>query len=48
MNGNLSYQQDNDRFMLVWKTDKSWSGSCRQLEITLKDGTTHTASFTFK
>jgi len=48
MNGRLRYEQDSDRFMFVWKTEKSWSGSCRLLQVTLNDGTTHTAAFTFR
>jgi hypothetical protein len=49
MNGvGVRYEASNDRFMFVWKTEKSWGGSCRQLQITLKDGTTHTATFSFR
>jgi hypothetical protein len=32
----------------VWKTDKGWAGTCRQLIIRLSDGTTHLANFKFK
>ena len=46
MNGGLSYE--DGRFKLVWKTDKSWAGGCRALRISLSDGTTHTATFTFR
>ncbi len=31
-----------------WKTEKAWAGTCRQLIVTLIDGTTHTANFKFK
>ena len=31
----------------MWKTDKAWAGTCRELTITLNDGTTHTAQFKF-
>ena len=31
-----------------WKTDKAWSGMCRQLTVRLIDGTEHTALFQFK
>jgi hypothetical protein len=46
--GGVRYEASSDRFMFVWKTEKSWTGSCRQLQITLNDGTTHTATFTFR
>jgi hypothetical protein len=49
MNGRgLRYETPSNRFTFVWKTEKAWSGGCRQLQITLKDGTTHTATFTFR
>ena len=31
-----------------WKTETSWKGTCRQLVVTLKDNTVHTALFRFK
>jgi hypothetical protein len=31
----------------VWKTEKSWAGSCRQLNVRLIDGTEHKANFRF-
>ncbi|MGZ4139916.1 MAG: PxKF domain-containing protein [Actinomycetota bacterium] len=47
MNGALRYDRPSDRFNFVWKTDKSWAGTCRLLEIGLNDGTTHTLLFNF-
>jgi len=44
----LSYDASADQYIYVWKTDSSWAGSCRQLVVTLKDGTSHTANFKFK
>ena len=44
----LSYDEDADQYNYVWKTDQSWAGTCRAFELTLDDGTTHTASFKFK
>ena len=44
MNGRLTY--DGDRFKFQWKTEKSWSGTCRALLISLADGTTHTVVVT--
>lgn len=41
----LSYNAANDQYTYVWKTDSSWAGTCRQLNVTLSDGTSHTAKF---
>ena len=32
----------------VWKTDRSWAGTCRKFRLTLADGSTHEALFRFK
>lgn len=37
----------NGRYQFIWKSDKSWSGTCRQLSMYLTDGTLHTANFQF-
>jgi hypothetical protein len=29
----------------VWKTDKTWAGSCRELVLRLRDGTRWSAEF---
>jgi len=34
-------------YWFIWKTDKTWAGSCRQLHIKMLDGTTHIAEFRF-
>jgi hypothetical protein len=44
----LSYDPAADQYSYVWKTDNKWTGSCRQLVITLTDGTVHSANFQFK
>src|SRR5690349_5658377 len=44
----LSYDASSDTYSYVWKTDSSWSGTCRQLVVTLSDGVPHTAVFKFK
>ena len=36
------------QYSYVWKTDKNWAGTCRQLVVTLVDNTVHTALFRFK
>jgi hypothetical protein len=44
----LRYDADSDQYVYVWKTSKAWSGSCRELDVTLNDGTSHTARFAFR
>lgn len=44
----LTYDAITDRYTWVWKTEKSWAGSCRLFEFTLTDGTTHSARFRFR
>lgn len=43
----LSYDDIEDEYVYVWKTDKEWTG-CRQLIVGLIDGTSHVADFQFK
>ncbi|HLF73139.1 MAG TPA: PxKF domain-containing protein, partial [Anaerolineales bacterium] len=43
----LSYDPLTDTYTYVWKTNKSWANSCRQLVILLNDGTFHRANFKF-
>ena len=47
-NSSLSYDAGSDQYHYVWKTEKSWAGQCRVLNVTLIDGTTHSAYFKFK
>ena len=44
----LTYDAASDTYTYVWKTDKAWTNTCRQLSVTLNDGTVHTANFRFK
>jgi hypothetical protein len=44
----LSYDSTLDQYIYVWKTNKGWAGTCRQLIVQLNDGTTHYANFQFK
>ena len=46
--GGSSLSFDNGQYIYVWKTQSSWAGTCRQLIVTLNDGTVHTANFKFK
>lgn len=41
----LSYDALTDTYTYVWKTDKGWAGTCRQLVVTMDDGTSHRANF---
>jgi hypothetical protein len=43
----LSYDPTTDTYNYVWKTDKGWAGTCRQLVVKLDDGTYHYADFNF-
>lgn len=44
----LSYDAGSDQYVYVWKTDKSWAGTCRQLVVQLNDGSIHRANFQFR
>jgi uncharacterized repeat protein (TIGR01451 family) len=46
--GGSSLSFSGDTYIYVWKTQSSWAGTCRQLVITLNDGSVHTANFKFK
>lgn len=43
----LSYDAETETYTYVWKTDKSWSGTCRTLRLTLSDDVTYEAEFRF-
>ena len=44
----LSYDATDEQYIYVWKTDKAWADTCRQLVVLLIDGTYHRANFSFK
>jgi len=44
----LSYDPVSDQYIYVWKTEAGWAGTCRQLVVTLNDGSVHRANFKFK
>ncbi len=46
-NSSLSYDPGADQYVYVWKTDKAWANTCRQLVVKLKDGSYHRANFKF-
>jgi hypothetical protein len=41
----LTYDNTAQQYIYVWKSDKSWAGTCRRLDVKLNDGTTHKAYF---
>ena len=43
----LSYDATTGQYIYVWKSDKAWAGTCRQLQVKLADGTYHYANFSF-
>jgi Concanavalin A-like lectin/glucanases superfamily len=43
----LSYDATTDQYNYVWKTDKTWAGTCRELDLAFAPGGTHTALFKF-
>jgi hypothetical protein len=42
----LKYDSAADQYVYVWKTG-SWANTCRQLNVRLVDGSTHSALFKF-
>jgi hypothetical protein len=46
-NSSLNYDPVANQYIYVWKTDKSWGGTCRLLTVKLADGTYHYAFFNF-
>lgn len=47
-NTGLTYDPTTDVYTYVWKTQRSWGGTCGTLLLMLADGTTHTALFDFR
>ncbi|HEX5936316.1 MAG TPA: PxKF domain-containing protein [Actinomycetota bacterium] len=43
----LQYDASTETYTYVWKTDRGWAGTCRQLIVKLDDGTYHRANFKF-
>jgi ABC-type transport system substrate-binding protein len=43
----LTYDSASGRYTFVWKTDKAWAASCRQLVLRFADGSEKRASFKF-
>jgi hypothetical protein len=43
----LQYDPATNTYTYVWKTLKSWAGTCQIFTLGLSDSTTHTADFHF-
>jgi hypothetical protein len=43
----LKYDASTQTYRYVWKTDKAWAGTCRELNVRLHDGTDHVMNFKF-
>ena len=43
----LTYDPFVDQYTYVWKTEKAWADTCRQLVFTMTDGSFHVANFKF-
>ena len=41
------YNRRKDEYVLLWKTEQKWNGSCREFVLRLDDGSVHTARFQF-
>jgi hypothetical protein len=46
--GSLTYNAGPDRYAFMWATDKAWAGTCKELLLTLRDGTSHGAYVSFR
>jgi uncharacterized protein len=44
----LSFDPATNVYTYVWKTEKAWANTCRQLVVKLNDTTIHRANFKFK
>jgi hypothetical protein len=43
----LTYDSGKKQYVYIWKTEKSWAGTCRQFTLRLIDGYDHIAYFSF-
>ena len=44
----VQYDAASGQYTYVWKTNKAWANTCRQLVVQLNDNTSHVAYFNFK
>jgi hypothetical protein len=43
----LLYDRRSDRYVMLWKTERRWAGTCREFTLKLDDGSVHSARFEF-
>jgi hypothetical protein len=43
--GKLSYDAEAGQYVYVWRTDRAWAGSCREITVRLDDGSAKSVSF---
>jgi hypothetical protein len=41
------YDRHSDQYVMVWKTERKWMGTCREFVLKLDDGSVHVAQFQF-
>ena len=44
----LTYDAATAEYTYVWRTDRAWAGTCRQLTVALRDGTVASARFVLR
>jgi hypothetical protein len=44
----LHYEASTDSYRYNWQTQRAWAGTCRAFQLTLNDGSTHVAYFSFR
>ena len=44
----LQFDSSTGTYTYVWKTSKTWAGTCQRFDLRLNDGTDHTADFQFR
>jgi hypothetical protein len=48
VHGGFTYDATKEQYNYIWRTDKSWKGTCREFAVMFNDGTRKTAIFQFK
>jgi hypothetical protein len=44
----LTFDEETGQYLYLWKTEKSWAGTCREVIVKLTDGTEFRARFSFR
>ena len=43
----FKYVRRTDEYVMLWRTERRWAGTCREFVLKLDDGSVHTARFEF-